>query len=123
MAAARTGAERYIGQQKRDPEFRRAHADAARRIRQVDELVRALDDARERQGLTKAELARRAGMAPEAVRRLFTAEGANPTAATLIALADALDVEVVARPARKPTTQRSTVRRTANSSPKASARR
>jgi transcriptional regulator with XRE-family HTH domain len=48
--------------------------------------------------MTKAELARQAGMAPEAVRRLFTADGANPTAATLIALADALDVEIVARP-------------------------
>jgi DNA-binding phage protein len=110
MGSARTNAERYIERQKRDPEFRRAHADAAHRIRQVDELVRALDDARERQGITKAELARRAGMAPEAVRRLFTAAGANPTIATLIALADALDVEVVARPDPKPTTQRSTVR-------------
>jgi transcriptional regulator with XRE-family HTH domain len=77
------------------------HDEATRRIRQVDELVRALDEARERRGLTKAELARRAGMASEAVRRLFTAEGVNPTAATLIALADVLDVEVTARPARR----------------------
>jgi DNA-binding phage protein len=123
MAAARTGAERYIEQQKRDPEFQAAHADAARRIRQVDALVRALDDARERQGMTKAELARRAGMPPEAVRRLFTADSANPTAATLIALADALDVEVIARPARKSAAQRSTVRRATNSSRKAAARR
>lgn len=101
MPRPRTGAERYITEQKRNPEFRKAHAEAARRIRQVDELVRALDEARARRGMTKAELARRAGMAPEAVRRLFTAEGANPTAATLIALADVLDVELVARPARK----------------------
>jgi len=101
MVKPRTGAERYLEQQKRDPEFRQAYEDAASRIRQVDELVRALDEARERQGMTKAELARRAGMAPEAVRRLFTAEGANPTAATLIALADALEVEVVARPTRR----------------------
>ncbi len=101
MAKARTGAERYIAEQKRDPEFRDAYEDAARRIRQVDELVRVLDGAREQQGLTKAELARRAGMAPEVVRRLFTAEGPNPTAATLIALADVLDVELVARPAQR----------------------
>ena len=99
--ATRTGAERYIAAEKRDPAFRKAHADAARRIRQVDELVRTLDDARERRGMTKAELARQAGMAPEVVRRLFTADGVNPTAATLIALADVLDVEVVARPARR----------------------
>ncbi len=53
--------------------------------------------------MTKAELARQAGIAPEVVRRLFTAKGANPTAATLIALADALDFEVIARPARRRT--------------------
>jgi hypothetical protein len=40
-------------------------------------------------------------MSPEVVRRLFTADGVNPTAATLIALADVLDVEVIARPARR----------------------
>jgi transcriptional regulator with XRE-family HTH domain len=51
--------------------------------------------------MTKAELARRAGMAPEVVRRLFTAEGPNPTAATLVALADVLDVELIARPVRR----------------------
>jgi len=61
-------------------------------------------------------------MAPEAVRRLFTAEGANPTAATLIALADALDIEVVARPITKaPAAQSKTVRRAPNSRRKAMA--
>lgn len=101
MVRTKTGAERYIATQKRDPEFREAYDDAARRIRQVDELVRALDNAREQRGMTKAELARRAGMAPEVVRRLFTAEGPNPTAATLVALADVLDVELIARPVRR----------------------
>jgi len=124
MANPRTGAERYIARQKQEPEFRAAHAEAERRIRQVDGLVRALDDARVQQGMTKAELARRAGMAPEAVRRLFTAEGANPTAATLVALADVLDIEVVARPITKAApVQSKTVRRAANSSRKATARR
>ena len=63
--------------------------------------MRALDNAREQQGMTKAELARRAGMAPEVVRRLFTAEGPNPTAATLVAIADVPDVELIARPAQR----------------------
>lgn len=97
MVQRHTGAERFIAQQKRAPAFRRAHTDATRRIRQVDDLVRALDEAREAQGMTKAELARRAGMAPEAVRRMFSASGVNPTATTLIALACALGLEVVAR--------------------------
>jgi DNA-binding phage protein len=123
MGNPRTGAERYITEQKRDPEFLAAHAGAARRIRQVDALVRALDDARAQQGMTKAELARRAGMAPEAVRRLFTAEAANPTAATLIAIADVLDVEVIARPVETAPAQRRTVRRASNSPRKTMARR
>ena len=99
MAKARTGAERYTASRKGDRAFREAYDDATRRIRQVDDLVRALDDARERRGMTKAELARRAGMTPEVVRRLFTTEGANPTATTLVALADALDIALVVRPA------------------------
>ncbi len=97
MAQRPTRAERYIAKQKQVPAFRRAHTDATRRIRQVDDLVRALDEAREEQGMTKAELARRAGVAPEAVRRMFSASGVNPTATTLVALADALGLEVVAR--------------------------
>ena len=101
MAASRTGAERYITKQMDDPEFRAAHEAAARRIRRIDELVRAVDARRVEVGWTKAELARRAGMPPEAVRRLFSMEGPNPTAATLVALADALDLELVARPAER----------------------
>lgn len=100
MARPRTGAERYIEKQKEDPEFRAAHEAAARRIRRIDDLVRAIDARRVELGWTKAELARRAGMPPEAVRRLFSMEGPNPTAATLVSLADALDLELVARPAR-----------------------
>src|SRR5436305_9807329 len=101
MARARTGAERYIAKQMDDPGFRAAHEGAARRLRHVDELVRAIDARRVEVGWTKAELARRAGMPPEAVRRLFSMEGPNPTAATLVALADALDLELVARPVER----------------------
>ena len=101
VAAPRTGAERYFAEQKQDPEFRAAHEAAARRIRHIDELVRAIDARRVELGWTKDELARRAGMPPEAARRLFSVEGPNPTAATLVALADALDLELVARPAER----------------------
>jgi len=101
MVRPRTGAERYIAKQMEDPEFRAAHEAAARRIRHIDELVRVIDARRVEVGWTKAELARRAGMPPEAVRRLFSMEGPNPTAATLVALADALDLELVARPVER----------------------
>jgi hypothetical protein len=47
--------------------------------------------------LTRAELARRADLGPEVVRRLFGIDSPNATATTLVALAEALDLEVVPR--------------------------
>ena len=94
---SRTGAERYFADRLRDSEYGRHLEAARRRTAQVDQLVRALDERREELGLTKAELARRAGLAPEVVRRLFSIDSPNPTATTLVALADALDLEVVPR--------------------------
>ena len=82
---------------RKDPAYRAAYDAAKRRIEQVDLLVQALDDRREQLGITKAELARRADLAPEAVRRLFSVDAPNPTATTLIALADALDLELKPR--------------------------
>lgn len=96
-----TGAERYLVELQKDPEHRVAYHEARRRIDQVDALVRALDDRREALGLTKAELARRADLAPEAVRRLFSVDSPNPTAITLAALADALDLDLVPTPRAK----------------------
>lgn len=102
MAGKRpTGAEKYFEEQLRSPEYRDAYEEAQRRIAQVDELVRALDGRREELGLSKAELARRADLAPEAVRRLFSIESPNPTASTLAALADALELDLVPTPRPK----------------------
>lgn len=98
---ARTAAERYFEDQLKDPEYRRAYEAAKSRIDRTDALVRALDERRVARHMSKAELARAAGMQPEAVRRLFTMESPNPTAGTLFALADALDLEVVTRPRRQ----------------------
>jgi DNA-binding phage protein len=100
--ATRTGAERYFTEQQRDPEYRRAYTAARARIARTDALVRSLDERRVARGLTKAALARAAGVQPEVVRRLFTMDSPNPTAATLLALAEALDLEVVARPKKRP---------------------
>jgi DNA-binding phage protein len=98
LMAARTGGERYLDAQRKDPAYRVAYGEARERIGRTDELVRSLDARREARGLTKAELARQAGLPPEAVRRLFTMQSPNPTAGTLIALAEALDLDVVAVP-------------------------
>jgi len=94
MPAARTGAERYLARRLEDPEYRQAYEEARERIEQIDLVIRAFDARREELHLTKAELARRAGVKPEAIRRLFSAEKPNPTLTTLVALAGALDLEI-----------------------------
>jgi ribosome-binding protein aMBF1 (putative translation factor) len=89
-----TGFDRYFDEQMRDPEVRRAYETSRARVDMVDGLVRALDEAREAQGITKAELARRLGSEPAAVRRLLTSSQPNPTMTTFVAAADALGLEV-----------------------------
>ncbi len=93
----RTGAERYFAERAEEPGFTDAYNQARRRIDQIDRLVLALDEHRETLGMTKAELARRADLAPEAIRRLFSTDSPNPTIGTLAAVADALDLELVTR--------------------------
>ena len=94
----RTGAERYLASRKEDPEYRRAYVAARRRIDQIDSLIRALDERRCSLELSKSELARRANLRPEVIRRLFSAQRPNPTLATVAALAEALDMELAAEP-------------------------
>ncbi|TFD70419.1 helix-turn-helix domain-containing protein [Cryobacterium fucosi] len=77
-----------------DPEFARAYAGEAIRIRTIDSLVNALNDAAEAEGLTRAEIARAAGMQAAAVRRLLTASTVNPTVSTLVEVAATLGFRV-----------------------------
>lgn len=93
----RTRGERYFAKRAEAAGYTEAYADARRRIDQIDRLVRALDERRDEMGLSKAELARRAEIAPEAVRRLFSADSPNPTIGTLTAIADTLGLELVPR--------------------------
>lgn len=102
MPQPRTGAERYLAQRLKDPEYREAYERAKERIGQIDMVIRAFDSRRTELRLTKAELARRAGVKPEAIRRLFSAEKPNPTLNTLVALAGALDLEFRPEPRSTP---------------------
>ena len=52
-----------------------------------------LDELRERNGMTKAALARAIGKNPAAVRRLLTASG-NPELGTVVAIAQTLGAEL-----------------------------
>lgn len=90
----RTGFDLHMEQQLRDPEFRHAYEKERQEIDAVDALVRALDATREEKGISKAELARRLGMKPELLRRLFTADAPNPTMATVLKIVTALDCKL-----------------------------
>jgi DNA-binding phage protein len=76
------------------PEYREALDAARAHIAAVDSVVRALDERRRVLGLSKAELARQAGMRPEVVRRILGAGPANPTLSTIISLASAMSMDV-----------------------------
>lgn len=94
MAALDTGFhDRYLSENLQDAEFRREYETAQKQIAQVDAVVRVLDHLRIEKGMSKAELARRIGKHPAAIRRLFSSE-ANPELSTIAALAIALDAEI-----------------------------
>ena len=98
MPNPRTGAERYLEGRRTDADYDLAYETSRRRIEQIDSLIRTLDQRRCSLDLSKAELARRANLRPEVTRRLFPAESPNPTLATLVALAEALEMELAAEP-------------------------
>jgi ribosome-binding protein aMBF1 (putative translation factor) len=73
---------------------------------------RVLDTLRIQTGLSKAELARRIGKHPAAIRRLFSAQ-ANPELSTIAALVSAPDAEIknVPNTDSRPTPPRRSARR------------
>lgn len=70
-----------------DPEFRREYVAESVRIATLDSLINALEDAREAEGLSKADIARALDTEPATIRRLFSSESANPTIGTLAEVA------------------------------------
>ena len=99
---AKSGAERYFETRAKTAEYRHAYERARSSTDEVDRIVGAIEDRRLALGLSKAELARRVGVAPESVRRLLSAEHANPTLSTVVSLAKVLDMDIVAVTKRKP---------------------
>ncbi len=90
----RTGLDKFFDEQMKSPSFAKSYAEARAEVDAIDEMVRALDAAREKSGLTKADLAAAIDARPEVVRRLFTQKNPNPTLSTLIRLAAALGYRV-----------------------------
>ena len=84
-----------------NPQFARGYEQARAEIDAVDQIIRALDEARVETGLSKAELARLISAKPEIVRRLFTYASANPTLGTIVKIASALGYRLELVPVRK----------------------
>lgn len=99
----KTGFDRYFDARMKNPAFAADYAVARREIDTVDLLIRALDAAREKAGLTKTDLAKLVGMKPEVVRRLFTTDEPNPTLDTVVKLVNALNcsLDLVPRTGRR----------------------
>jgi DNA-binding phage protein len=83
-----------VAEDVKDPEFARAYASEAIRVRTIDSLVNALNEAAASEGVSKSEIARAAGMQAAAVRRLLTATTVNPTVSTLVEVAATLGFRV-----------------------------
>jgi transcriptional regulator with XRE-family HTH domain len=87
-----------LAEDLKDPEFLREYVRESIRIETIDQLVNALDEAREAAGLSKAALARAVRTEPAVVRRLFSASRVNPTLGTLAEIAAALGMRVTLEP-------------------------
>ncbi len=83
-----------------DPEARAEYARTYRDTLFLRRLLQQVEAARIAAGLSKAELARRVGVNPSAMRRLLTAETSNPTLKTMLGLVDALGLEVTLQSSR-----------------------
>lgn len=94
--------DRLLAEQMKDEEFRTAFERRQREIGVIDAIVNKLEARREELGMSKAELARMIGKNAASVRRVLT-KPKNPELRTVVAMADALGVEVklVPRPRRK----------------------
>ncbi len=81
-----------------DPDFLKEYVTQTARIATVDRVVNELDDHREAQGFSKADLARAIQVEPAALRRLFSSGQANPTLGTLAEVAGALGLRITLEP-------------------------
>lgn len=98
---SKTSFDRQFDRWMQDPEFVESYGLHRARIDAIDTLMRALDEERERQKMTKADLARRIEAEPAAVRRLFTESRPNPQIGRLVDVAHELGLEITLRRRRR----------------------
>ena len=94
---ATTSFDRRFDAWMQDAEFAESYRLHRARIDAIDSLMRAIDEERERQHLTKTDLAERIDAQPAAIRRLFSQRTPNPQIGRLVDMANELGLEVVIR--------------------------
>jgi ribosome-binding protein aMBF1 (putative translation factor) len=87
-----------LAEDLKDPELLHHFILESERVAAIDRVLNQLDDLREEQGLSKAELARAIERTPETVRRLLTAKSVNPQFSVVVELAAALGYRVTLQP-------------------------
>jgi ribosome-binding protein aMBF1 (putative translation factor) len=97
----KTGFDKFFDEQMASPSFAKEYGEARAEIDAIDRIVRALDLARDKSGMSKADLARAISAKPEIVRRLFTTSTPNPTLSTVVRLARALGYDLTLVPATR----------------------
>lgn len=83
----------YIAEQMRDPEFKKAWAD----LEPEFQVLKAMIKAREKTGISQAELARRVGTKQSVISRLERGAFSKATLETIKKMADALDLRLEIR--------------------------
>jgi len=94
--------DQFLDGQLADPAFKAGFEKKLAKVKSIAEVLRLVEQARERDGIPKAEIARRMRRRPEAISRLLAGQGSNPTLDTLIDLIDAIGLEL--DPDQTPTT-------------------
>ena len=89
--------EEHIAEHMKDPEFRKAWHDLDPEF----ELLESFIKAREKAGITQAELAKKIGTKQPALSRLETGSFTKATLETLKKIADALDMRLVIKLQKK----------------------
>ncbi len=81
-----------------DPEFQREFELESLRIATIDNIIGALDAAREELAMSKADVARAIGGQGSVVRRLFSSDSISPTLTSITEVAAAVGMRIVAVP-------------------------
>lgn len=93
--------ERFRAELLEDPEAREEYERTRRSVAELRRILQTVEGERQQAGLSKADLARRVGVEPAAIRRLLTSETSNPTFRTLLGIFDALGLQLTLTPRKR----------------------